>query len=279
MKSLRGQTAILTGATGGIGCHIARALAQAGTNLVLTAYPGVGLEELCSEAAQSGVKVLPLAFDLGEAEQRQALVSTALKEFGRVDVLVNNAGIEFTAAYHELSVQDIRDVLRVNLEAPMLLTHAVLPEMLRRRWGHIVNISSFAGRLCPGYQEPYAATKAALTAFTHSLRGTYRRTGVSASTICPGFVDAGIYLRAKAKYGGAAPGLFGASVCTPQQVARSVIRAIEGDVGEIFVNRYPVRPILALYGLSPALGAWITDRVLGAHDFFQAVAQARKAAP
>lgn len=279
MKGLRGQAAILTGASGGIGCHIARALAQAGANLVLTGFPGAGLEELCSAVTAEGVKALTLVLDLREPEQRQHLVSTALREFGRVDVLVNNAAMEFTAPYHELSVQNINDVLCVNLEAPMLLTHLVLPEMLRHRRGHIVNISSFAGRLGPGYQEPYAATKAGLTAFTYSLRGTYRRTGVSASTICPGFVEAGIYLRVKARYGRSAPGLFGASVCPPERVAQAVVRAIEHDLPEIFVTRYPVRPVLALYALSPSLGAWITDRLLGAHDFFQAVAESRKAAP
>lgn len=276
MKNLRGQTAILTGASGGIGRHIAPALAKAGMNLVLVAFPGIGLDEVCSAVTREGIKAMALDLDLRDPKQRQHVVSAALKEFGQVDVLVNNAAVEFTAVYHELSEQQIKDVLSVNLEAPMMLTKAVLPEMLRRGRGHIVNISSFAGRLGPGFQEPYAATKAALTAFTYSLRGTYRRTGVSASAVCPGFVEAGIYSRLKAQLGRPAPGLFGASVCPPQRVARAVLRVIEHDLPEVFVNRYPVRPALALYVLSPSLGAWITDKILGTHDFFQSVAEAQK---
>jgi short-subunit dehydrogenase len=276
MKNLRGRTAILTGASGGIGRYIAPALAKAGMNLVLVAFPGLGLDEVCSAATKEGAKVLALDIDLRDSGQRRQVVSAALKQFGEVDVLVNNAAVEFCCAYHELSETNIKDVLSVNLEAPMMLTYLVLPEMLRRGRGHIVNISSFAGRLGPGFQEPYSATKAGLTAFTYSLRGTYRRTGVSASVVCPGFVEAGVYSRLKAKVGHPAPGLFGASVCSPERVVRAVVRVIRHDLPEVFVNRYPVRPALALYALSPSLGEWITDKILGAHDFFRAAAEARK---
>ena len=279
MRNLRGQTAILTGASGGLGNFIAPAMARAGMNLVLVAFPGEGLHEVCSAVTKEGVKAMPLSLDLRDAEQRRRLVSTTLKEFGGVDVLVNNAGVEACAAYHDLSEGQIKDILAVNLEAPMMLTRAVLPEMLRQGHGHIVNMSSLAGKFGPGYQEAYAATKAALTTFTFSLRGTYRRTGVSASVVCPGFVEAGIYERMKKQIGRSAPGLLGAGVCSPERVAQAVMRAIERDLPEIIVSRLPVRPLLALYPLSPSLGAWITDKVLGAHDFFRTVAEAQRKNP
>jgi short-subunit dehydrogenase len=279
MMNLRGQTAILTGASGGLGNFIAPAMARAGMNLVLVAFPGEGLHEVCSAVSKEGVKAISLNLDLRDAEQRRRVVSTTLEEFGRVDVLVNNAGLEASAVYHELSEGQINDILTVNLEAPMMLTRAVIPEMLRQGHGHIVNMSSLAGKFGPGYQEAYTATKAALTAFTFSLRGTYRRTGVSASVVCPGFVEAGIYERMKKQIGRPAPGLLGAGVCSPGRVARAVIRAIERDLPEIIVSRLPVRPLLALYPLSPSLGAWITDKILGAHDFFRTVAEAQKERP
>jgi short-subunit dehydrogenase len=276
MKNLRGQTAILTGASGGLGNFIAPAMARAGMNLALVAFPGAGLNEVRSAVMKEGVKASALALDLRDPEQRRQVVSATLKEFGSVDVVVNNAGVESSSVYHELSEADIRNVLAVNLEAPMMLTRAVLPEMLRQGRGHIVNMSSLAGKFGPGYQEAYATTKAAITTFTYSLRGTYRGTGVSASVVCPSFVEAGIYLRIKEIIGRPAPGLLGASVCSPERVGQAVVRAIQHDWPEIFVSRFPVRPMLALYALSPSLGTWITDKILGAHDFFRAVAEAQK---
>lgn len=276
MKDLRGKTAILTGASGGLGKFIAPALAKAGMNLMLVAYPGFGLEEVRAGAAQLGVKAAALDLDLRSPEARSRVVNETLKEFGRIDVLVNNAGVEFCAAYDQLTETQIQDMLSVNLQAPMLLTRAVLPGMLRQGSGHIVNMSSMAAKFGPGYQEGYTATKAALAAFTASLRGTYRGTGVSASAICPGFVEAGIYTRIKTSLGRPAPGLMGLGVCSPECVGAAVLSAIRRDLPEVLVSRIPVRPFLMLYPLSPTLGAWLTDKVLGAHDFFRAVAQARK---
>jgi short-subunit dehydrogenase len=155
----------------------------------------------------------------------------------------------------------------------MLLTHSVLPEMLQRRTGHIVNISSLAGKAGPGYQEPYAATKAGLIAFTFSLRGTYRATGVSASVICPGFVEAGIYARLKQKTGFGAPALLGTS--QPEPVAKAVVRAIQKDLPDVIINPYPVRPLFALTALFPSIGEWLTTRI-GVHKFFGRIAEAQK---
>ncbi len=276
MKNLIGQTAILTGASGGLGEFMAYALADAGLTLFLVAYPGDGLENLRVALAKRGYRAATGIWDLRVPEERKRALEQARVELGGIDVLINNAGVEFSAAYHELPERDIEDVLRVNLEAPMMLTHAVLPEMLSRGQGHIVNISSLAGRFAPGFQEPYVATKAALTAFTYSLRGTYRKTGVSASVVCPGFVEAGIYSRIKAIIGKPAPGLLGLGVCSPESVARAVVHVIRRDLPEVFVSNCPVRPLLALGSLSPSLGAWITDKILAAHDFFRSVAEARK---
>jgi len=148
--------------------------------------------------------------------------------------------------------------------------------MLRRGRGHIVNMSSLAGKFGPGFQEAYTATKAGLTAFSYSLRGTYRGTGVSASVVCPGFVEAGIYLRMRHRIGRPAPGLLGLAVCPPERVASAVLRAIRRDLPEVFVSRVPVRPLLASFPLSPSFGAWVTDKILGANDFFRAVAEAER---
>jgi short-subunit dehydrogenase len=214
-----------------------------------------------------------MAADLRVASQRHEVLQNIKKQLGPIDILINNAGVEFTSAYHDLTEAQICEVIGVNLEAPMILTRLVLPEMLARKQGHIVNMSSLAGKSGPAFQEPYAATKAALVGFTSSLRATYRGTGVSASVVVPSFVEAGIYSRLKARSGCTAPALL--TGCSASQVAQAVLRAIRLDLAEIIVNRYPIRPVLAISALSPRAGDWIVTR-LGVHDFFRRVIEAEK---
>jgi short-subunit dehydrogenase len=156
-----------------------------------------------------------------------------------------------------------------------LLARRVLANMVARKSGHIVNISSLAGKAGPACQEPYAATKAALTAFTFSLRATYRGTGVSASVVCPSFVEAGIYARIKTRTCRSAPVMLAGN--SPERVARAVVRAIRRDVPELIVNRFPIRPVLALSALSPTLGEWLMN-FLGVNDFFRSAAAAERQA-
>jgi len=269
-----GTNILLTGARGGLGTPMTLALARAGANLALVAYPGVDLDDLRSQVEKLGVKAIAIRFDLAQRERLPELLAQVKAELGPVDVLINNAGVEFTSAYHELEVERIRETILVNLEAPMILTRLLLPEMLARQRGHIVNISSLAGMAKPAFQESYAATKAGLISFTGALRATYRPQGVSASVIIPGFVEAGIYARLKTTAGRSAPALLG--TCSPERVASAVLRALERDLPEVCVSKFPVRPLLALSVLSPRLGAWITD-ITGANAFFgQAVEAAKK---
>jgi short-subunit dehydrogenase len=276
MRELAGQTVLLTGASGGLGVSLARAFARLGSKLVLVAYPETGLDRVRQEVERCGSPALSLTSDLRDPEQRRAVVAQATKVFGSVDILVNNAGIELTTPYHELTEQSLRELISINLEAAMVLTRLVLPGMLARRSGHIVNISSLAGKMGPAFQEPYAATKAALVAFTASLRATYRSSGVSASTVVPAFVEAGIYARLKAQTGCAAPAFLVGN--TPEHVAQAVLRAICQDRPEIIVNRYPLRPALALAVLAPRLAEWISARI-GVDQFFRRAVEARKRVP
>ena len=273
MKDLVGKTALLTGASGGLGQYIAHALADAGMNLCLVAFPGNGLEKLRTAVQEKGRKAVAIPADLRLPEQRHLVVQQTIEQFGAVDVLVNNAGIEYTCDYHDLTLDQIQDVLSVNLEAPMMLTRMVLPDMLKRGGGHIVNISSVAGKAGPACQEPYAASKAGLINFTTAFRATYKGTGVSASVICPGFVEAGIYARLKTTSGYCAPALLGTS--PPEPVAEAVIRCIRKDLPEVIINKWPVRPLFAITALSPALGAWMVEKI-GAHAFFKKIYRSQR---
>jgi len=277
MKLKSGDVVLLTGASGGLGIYFVKAFAHLKVRLVLAAFPGNDLQEIRAEIEKEGCESIDMICDLRDARQREKLVETALQRFGRVDVLVNNAGIEFTAFYHELSETQISSVLAVNLEAPMLLTRLLLPAMLAQKNGHIINIASLAGKSGPAFQEPYAATKAGLIGFTQSLRSTYRSAGVSASVIVPGFVEAGIYSRLKAQTGMSAPAWLGTS--QPEAVVHAVLRALENDAPEIIVNPVPVRPLLAFTALFPRAGEWVSGKI-GANDFFRrAVEMGKKSEP
>ena len=270
MNTLRGGNILVTGASGGIGVHICNALAAQGANLALVAHPGTGLQELANSLKNQSVRIIARPVDIREPSQRQQMLEWVQSELGQIDVLVNNAGVEYTSRSHELTTDQIADVLQVNLEGPMLLTHALLPGMLNRKSGHIVNISSLAGKSGPACQESYSATKAALVAFTFSLRATYRGTGISASVVTPGFVEAGIYSRIKETAGRSAPALLAAT--SAEKVAEAVVKSILADKAEIIVNRYPIRPVLALNALWPAFSENFAEWV-GANDFFRMVAE------
>jgi short-subunit dehydrogenase len=273
MKIQPGDTVLLTGAPGGLGAFMAHAFADFKVKLVLVAHPGAELQKLQKSVEDRGAEAVTIISDLREPAQRKQLIQDVRSRFGKIDILVNNAGVEFTGAYHDLSEENIYDTLKVNLEAPMILSRLVLPEMLERKRGHVVNISSLAGKSGPAFQEPYAATKAGLIGFTSSLRATYKKSGVSASVIVPGFVEAGIYSKLKTSSGLSAPALLGTS--PPEAVSRAVIRAIEKDIPEIIINPLPVRPLLAFTALLPSAGEWVTDKI-GTNDFFRRVVEAQK---
>ena len=273
MTTLQGRNAILTGANGGLGCHIAEGLIAQGVHLFLVGFLHPGLESLAARATERGCRSGYIAADLRDPRQREQVIVEAERVLGPIDILINNAGVEYSCEYHELSVAQIDEVMGVNLNASMMLTHRLLPGMLERGRGHIVSMSSLAGKSGPAFQEPYAASKAGLTAFTFSLRATYRARGVSASVIAPGFVEAGIYSRLKAQTGRGAPFLVGS--VPPERVSAAVVRAIRKDMPEVVINRFPVWPVLAALVVMPRVGLWLVEK-LGTHEFFRRAAAAGK---
>src|SRR5205809_4432092 len=149
------QTAIVTGASHGIGPFIVRALAKEGMNLVLAARSGQELEQLASAAdiRAAGVHVLTVPTDVTIRDARSALVTTAEHTFGSVDVLVNNAGGDLQREFHYYTAEDVETLIHLNLTGPIELTRLLLPGMLQRKQGHIVNISSLGGSIGFPYTE------------------------------------------------------------------------------------------------------------------------------
>lgn len=271
MKDLRGKHAVVTGASRGLGPYIARALAQKGVNLALTARTADALQASAKEATALGVKAVAIPADVTDQTDRKRLLEGAVAANGPIDILVNNAGIEWVCEYTKMSAEQIEQMLRTNLVAPLILSRLVLPDMMARGSGHVVMMSSLGGKKGSPYSATYAATKAGLIEWTAGIREELRKTGVSASVICPGFVsDAGMF----AEYGKSAPRLAGES--TPEAVADAVVRSIERDVGEIVVNPGPNRLLDVANAMSPGAVSWILRR-FGVYEFYRQQAEDNQA--
>jgi short-subunit dehydrogenase len=173
MEDLLGRTALVTGASGGIGTHIARALARAGMNVVVSGRREDALAAVAAELRGLGVRSEAVPANLFDLSQTEELIDRSEAALGPLDVLVNNAGVESAAAFTEYTREELTSMVDLNLTAPLSLTHRVVPGMLERGRGHVVFIASVAGKLGPAYQEPYAATKAGLIGRTQSLRAEY----------------------------------------------------------------------------------------------------------
>jgi short-subunit dehydrogenase len=272
MKDLRGRTALVTGASGGIGKEISRALAREGMNVVVSGRRRDVLDALVTELHAAGAQATAVEAELGDLDQAQALVERSEAALGPLDVLVHNAGIEIAASFTDYSPQELAEMISINLAAPLLMTRRALPGMLDRGRGHVVFISSVAGKFGTGYQAPYGASKAGLVALTQALRDEYRRAPVGFSVVCPGFVAGdGMYQR-MLEDGFKSNRLMGWT--NTNKVALQVVRAIRDDVPEVVVSGSPVRPVLALAQLSPRIGAAIVT-ASGASRLFRRVAQSR----
>lgn len=182
-----GRVAVVTGASKGIGRAVAEALAGAGCRLVLTARGPDGLESAASALA---AEVVTVAGDVTDPAVTEAIVAAAVDGFGRVDIVVNNAGGDSGhLPIHRLADADWEAAYRLNVIAPMRLTVAALPSMQAQHWGRIVNVSSYTARVPEPFCAPYAAAKAALVNATRNLSRTYAADGITANSVLPGLTD------------------------------------------------------------------------------------------
>lgn len=244
---IKGAQAVVTGAAGGLGGAIARALRGRGARLILTGRRAEALQSLASEL--NGAEVI--VCDLSERGQ----VGELTARLADTDIVVANAALPATGKLDDFTPDELDRALDVNLRVPMVLTQQLLPGMLGRGRGHFVYISSISGKLPTARAPIYASTKYGLRGFCASLRLDLHGTGVSASTVFPGSVtDAGMLADAHIP---AAPGLKGVSADT---VARAVITAIEQDRGEVDAADAAVRILARFGGTAPGLIARLTGR-------------------
>ena len=221
---------------------------------------------------EKGSQVLAIGADITSAADRRRVVETTEQVLGPIGVLVNNAGGDPQREFHHLTEEDIRAVLELNLTSAVILARLVLPGMLAREQGHIVNISSMAGRVSFPFAEAYAAAKDGLVGFTRVLRGDYRRRGVSASTLILGPVrDTGVGPRTAEEVGIKAPP-FGVTGTT---VGKATVRAIRKDKAELAVLPGPGRTLRAVLDRFPILGPAM-NRATGVQKTMQTIADHRE---
>lgn len=273
MDQLRGRNALLTGAAGGLGHYIARALAAEGVNLALCDLPSASVDDLVEEVRPLGVRAEPVPADLRDAAGLEMLARHAADAVGELDILVNNAGVEFARAYTEQTREELETTAAVNVLAVMELTRVVLPGMLERGRGHIVNLASLAGKVPTPFLASYSASKHAVVGFTHALRAEIGPEPVGLTAICPGFISqVGMYGRLE-RLTGDPPRELGK--LPPQRVGEAVVLGIRENRPEVIVNEKRVKHVVALAATAPNLflRAVRRDRNL---DFGRRFAEARR---
>jgi len=258
---ISGSTVLLTGATGGIGHAIAKAVVDRGGRLTVSGRRGDALEEL---AAQFGARTLTV--DLAVPDEVERLANEA----GEIDILIANAALPASGTLDSFTVNEIDRALDVNLRAPMVLAHALAPRMAANGRGHLVFISSLYGKAASPGTAVYSATKYGLRGFAGSLRQDLRAAGVGVSVVFPGVIrDAGMFADAKVDL---PPGV---GTSSPDEVALAVVAAIEKNRGEVDVAPLPMRLLTTVAGLAPEFVAGLQRRA-GADKVTAKVAEGQR---
>lgn len=264
--NLSGRKALLTGATGGLGRAMARALAERGAQLTLSARKREALEALAAELPGDGHRALPA--DLAEPGAAERLAAEATG----TEILVANAGLPGAGRLTDFSAEEVERALRVNLEAPMLLARALYPAMVEAGSGHLVFVASLSGKAASPRSSIYNATKFGLRGFALALRADLAPSGVGVSLVSPGFIrEAGMFADAGAK---PPPGM---GTATPEQVGAAIVKAIGRNRAEIAVAPIQQRVGAHFALVSPALGVRIQSGSAG-QKAAQAIADGHPAA-
>ncbi|WP_067467346.1 SDR family NAD(P)-dependent oxidoreductase [Actinomadura macra] len=231
MVTLTGQSALVTGASSGIGAAVAEALAGAGARVGLVARRADELDRVLERCRAQSPASAAWTADLADLDGVEALAAAADEAFGGVDVLVNNAGMPKRRRVQDLSPAETEEVMRLNYLSPIRLTLALLPGMLARGSGHLVAMGSVAARLGPPHEAAYAASKAAVTAFWESMAVDLDGTGVQVHVVQPALIDTGLF-----SVPGNEPPLSDlADVLPPREAAAAVLEVIGSGRFERYV--------------------------------------------
>ncbi len=242
-SALSNAVVIVTGASSGIGAATAREFARHGAQVILAARRVEELAVQVQTIASEEHQALAIPTDITDAAQITKLVEQTIEQFGRVDVLVNNAGIGRLRPFLKEPTAYINQAIDVNLRGAMLMTHAVLPGMLERRHGAIISVASVAGHVA--LNPLYSGTKFGLRGFSLSLRRQLARSGISVSLISPGYINTGMNKGSRLPMPG------------PDLVARTIVNLVVKPRREVIVPGY-YSPIVAIANTFP----WLVDLIM-----------------
>lgn len=207
IRKLSGTTAVITGATSGIGRETAREFAKTGAKVVLAGRRQERLLELAGEIEASGGQALAVRTDVADQAQVEALIEKSVERFGRVDVLVNNAGVAIASGFEAMPLEDFRRLMDVNFWGAVYACRAALPQMRNQRGGGVIlNVSSIFGKRGMPFETAYCASKFALAGFSEALRAELMSEGIDVCTIYPGAVETEIFDAAANSTGFEVPG-------------------------------------------------------------------------
>jgi 3-oxoacyl-[acyl-carrier protein] reductase len=231
-SALNGQVALITGSSRGIGLAIARRLGQMGARVSLCARKKTDLDRAAADLRAAGIEVLAVATDVTRPDEVSRLVSETQRSLGAVDILVNNAGIGIFGPFYHQTEADWNSVLDTNLKSAFLTSRAVAPEMIRRKSGHIINISSLAGKSTFASGAIYCASKWGLLGLTGCMAEDLRAHGIRVSAICPGSVATEF-----SPHAGKDP----SKMLQPDDVAHAVAALVTQSPGS-FISEVHIRP-------------------------------------
>ena len=195
MGRLDGQVAIVTGASRGIGRAVAKELAEHGAAVVVNYFQSEDQAmALVKEITGSGSQAIAVRAGVGHPDDVQALVEKTIEEFDKVDILVNNAGVNRDRTIRRMSAEEWQEVINTDLNSAFYCTNAVIPHMIERNYGRIINMSSIIGQMGNVGQSNYAAAKAGLIAFTKSAAQELARYNITVNAMCPGFIETDMVL-------------------------------------------------------------------------------------
>ncbi|MFC8126994.1 SDR family oxidoreductase [Streptomyces sp. NPDC057302] len=242
MNHLQDKVVVITGASSGIGAVSAKALAARGATIVAAARGQEDLDQLVADIEKAGGTAAARLTDVTDAADMQALADFALATYGRIDVLVNNAGLMLFSYWKDLALDDWNRMLDVNIRGYLNGVHAVLPVMLRQKSGHILNMDSVAGHQVGDGAGVYSATKFFVQAITESMRrelGVHQ--GIKASTISPGVIDTGWADKVTDPAGRKAAQELNAIAISPEAIADAVVYALD-QPADVTVNDLIISP-------------------------------------
>ena len=251
---LRDRTAIVTGASAGIGREAARLFARAGANVVLASRNAEALAKVTQELEPYCGRSLAVPTDVTDPKAVEAMVKTAAEQFGSVDILVNNAGLGLYANLVDGSMENIRRLFEVNVFGALNCIRAVAPYMKQQRRGQIINVSSVAGKIAAPYEGAYAATKFALNAISDAVRLELRDHGIKVITVYPGPIDTPFRDNAIKEF--EPPTAYRAlRRIPPVRVAEAIVKAARDERPEVYVTWFD-RGAVMLKSISPRFIDW-----------------------